>query len=622
MLKLHHAIFIFCSFAFLVFADIEMSLSGTVKDSDGAAIADAFVALLSDSTINDTTNALGEFIIGNTAAKHPNGVSAGLAHNQVSIKNRQIQLTITSPVKSGSVCLFSVDGKMHEIVPHGKIESGSHMFNLGKLAAGFYIMQISLDQASVASRLINSGTEFFISNSFPQKKKFSGIWLNAAVEDEDTLVVKKEGFKVTKKGISSYRQTGISIVMEKEEEGPVYSYAATVENTCADCEVPELPESSTLTVRNSKLPNPFLNIDGTEITRKSHWRCRRQQILKQAMKYIYGEKPEPPELVSGTVTNTKVTVHVEDKGKEIDFSATIKLPEKGQAPYPAIINMGSFGMTIGEKRVTDQGVAIINFDYGRIGKEQQPEGNVDRNRDFQGLFYDLYGGKHSAGLLMAWAWGVSRMIDVLQKSGNEIIDCGRLGVTGCSRMGKAAFAAGLFDERIALILSHETSVGAVPAYRIADAKCPENTDNNFRGQLWLSNNFKSFVKNTSLLPIDAHSLIATIAPRGIYMMENQAQAQMCAQGGNMAALAGAEVYKALGCPQNISYNSNTPNGTGHCTYAENFTDLLIKNIAKFLNHEPAETGDFVAGPGTLNRAEWIDWTAPTLENDTDIYETD
>ena len=59
-------------------------------------------------------------------------------------------------------------------------------------------------------------------------------------------------------------------------------------------------------------------------------------------------------------------------------------------------------MTIGEKRVTDQGVAVINFDYSQIGKEQQPEGNVDRNRDFQGLFYDLYGGKHSAGLLMAW----------------------------------------------------------------------------------------------------------------------------------------------------------------------------------------------------------------------------
>lgn len=340
------------------------------------------------------------------------------------------------------------------------------------------------------------------------------------------------------------------------------------------------------------------------------------------MKYIYGEKPEPPELVSGTVTNTRVSVHVEDKGKKIDFSASISLPSKGQAPYPAIINMGSFGMTIGEKRITDQGVAVINFDYSQLGKEQQPEGNVDRNRDFQGLFYDLYGGKHSAGLLMAWAWGASRLIDVIQKSGKEIIDCGRLGVTGCSRMGKAAFAVGLFDERIALILSHETSVGAVPAYRIADAKCPENTDNNFRGQLWLSNNFKPFVNNTSLLPIDAHSLIATIAPRGIYMMENQAQAQMCAQGGHMAALAGAEVYKALGCPENISYNSNTPNGTAHCSYAENFTDLLMKNITKFLKHEPAETGEFVAGPGTLNRNDWIDWTVPTLENDTDIYETD
>lgn len=619
MFKLHYTVFIFFM-VFSIIADVKISLNGTVKDENDEVLSRATVMLLSDSTLNDTTNTLGEFHIGNTGVKQLNGASAGLRHNRISIRNQQIQLTIASPVKSGSICLFSVNGKKHVIVPYSKIESGIHMYNLPKFAAGFYIMHITLDQETVTSRLINTGTEFFINNTFSQKKSGSGVRLNAAEESIDTLIVKKDGFKLTKKGISSYQQTGISIVMEKEEVRPMYSYAATVENTCTDCEVTELPEGSTLTVKNSKLPNPFLNIDGTVITKKSQWRCRRQQILKQAMKYIYGEKPEPPELVSGTVTNTKVTVHVEDKGKGIDFSATIKLPSKGQAPYPAIINMGNFGITISEKRVTDQGVAVINFDYSQLGKEQQPEGNVDRNRDFQGLFYDIYGGKHSAGLLMAWAWGVSRMIDVLQKSGKEIIDCGRLGVTGCSRMGKAAFAAGLFDERIALILSHETSVGAVPAYRVADAKCPENTDNNFRGQLWLSNNFKPFVKNTSLLPIDAHSLIATIAPRGLYMMENQAEAQMCAQGGNMAAQAGAEVYKALGCPQNISYNSNTPNGTGHCTYAENFTDLLIKNITKFLNHQPAETGKFVTGPGTLNRADWIDWTAPTLDNDTEIYE--
>lgn len=207
----------------------------------------------------------------------------------------------------------------------------------------------------------------------------------------------------------------------------------------------------------------------------------------------------------------------------------------------------------------------------------------------------------------------------ITESGGNIIDYQRLGVTGCSRCGKGAFAIGLFDERIALTLPHETSLGGVPSYRIADSKCQENTQNNFNGQEWLSDNFKPFVMNTGKLPIDAHELIATFVPRGLFIMENPAAAQMCAPGGNMAVQGGVEVYKALGAEKNLSYNSKTPNGTSHCTYTDNFTEPLVQNITRFLKHENAETGKIEAG-ATFSRTDWIDWTSPTLDNDTDIYE--
>ena len=128
----------------------------------------------------------------------------------------------------------------------------------------------------------------------------------------------------------------------------------------------------------------------------------------------------------------------------------------------------------------------------------------------------MYGTAPAAGNMMAWAWGASRMIDVIQKSGGDIIDYQRLAVTGCSREGKDAFAVGLFDERIALTLPQETSLGGIVAYRIADAKCAEKTQSNYNDQIWLSNNFQKFVNNTSLLPLDAHELFATFAPRGLY----------------------------------------------------------------------------------------------------------
>jgi hypothetical protein len=240
----------------------------------------------------------------------------------------------------------------------------------------------------------------------------------------------------------------------------------------------------------------------------------------------------------------------------------------------------------------------------------------------------MYGTNPPAGNMMAWAWGASRIIDVLQKSGGAIIDYRRLAVTGCSRDGKHAFAVGVFDERIALTIPEESSLGGMVAYRVADAKCSEKTQSNFNEQIWLGNCFEKFVMNTSLLPIDAHELIACIAPRGFYGIENSSDRpsdmanprQMCPQGGNMATQGAVEVYKALGCSHNISYNS-TPTNIGHCSYSENYSNSLTANVKKFLLHQPVDTGKIEAG-FVENRTNWIDWTAPTLEDDTKLYVTE
>src|SRR5689334_3584632 len=72
--------------------------------------------------------------------------------------------------------------------------------------------------------------------------------------------------------------------------------AAPVEDEGADCAV-SLPGSTTA---DSKLPDPFKKLDGTRITTKSDWRCRREEIKKLAERYVYGEKPGKPASVTGT----------------------------------------------------------------------------------------------------------------------------------------------------------------------------------------------------------------------------------------------------------------------------------------------------------------------------------
>jgi hypothetical protein len=320
---------------------------------------------------------------------------------------------------------------------------------------------------------------------------------------------------------------------------------------------------------------------------------------------------------------------VEHDGNSIDFTAQVALPP-GPGPHPAIISVGSrgfFGVLSGEDRLLELGVGVIYFNYGQIGTEGMAEDPAARTKPNPGLFYDLYGGSHSAGLLMAWAWGASRLIDVIQESGADLIDYQRLGVSGCSRAGKGAFALGVFDERIALTIPHETSTAGVPSYRIVDILGGERTDHNYKGLNWLSNNFDPFVYNNGTsnavkLPLDSHALVGMVAPRGLLVLENPGERQMGAPGGHAATVAGAEIYAALGVPGNISYHSAVPS-TGHCSWKQEYNELLEQNIRRFLLHENQDSGRFEVGSGgDGNPSEWIVWETPELEDDTTMYQTD
>jgi hypothetical protein len=401
---------------------------------------------------------------------------------------------------------------------------------------------------------------------------------------------------------------------EAGADGAAGTGQGPVENQSADCQVGALPDAGALSAI-AKLPDPFQKLDGTRVSSKADWHCRRQEIRAQGEKYIFGGKPTPDK-VTGTVTNTQVSVHVEAQGKSIDFTAQIVLPTTGQPPFPALINVGTTN-TLGESRILDQGVAVIyynNYDLGQEGTAQQSRGKPNT-----GKYYDIYGGNDPAGLLMAWAWGASRLLDVLQTSGGSVIDLSGIGVTGCSRWGKGAFVIGVYDDRIALTMPQEPSTGGDPAYRIMDVLSgAERTDYNYNGLNWLSDNFAPFVyaNNTSnavKLPIDTNALIAAIAPRGVLVLENPHQTQMGAPAGYMATIAGLEVYKALGVVNNVSYHSDVAD-TAHCSYKTEYTDLIDKSMAAFLKHSGAPPGQILVGSGgSLNRSDWIDWTTPTLK---------
>ena len=384
------------------------------------------------------------------------------------------------------------------------------------------------------------------------------------------------------------------------------SGTTSVEDEGADCQVAALPDQGSLPTV-ARLPDPFTKLNGMRMTTRAEWRCRRQEIKKQAEKYIYGEKPVKPTTVSGTVSNTNITVNVSHQGRNASFSVSVELPTTGSAPYPAIIGLGGgfFGYPLDENLVKNEGVATITYDPSAVGSE-----SGSRNSK-QGAFYTIYPNSN-VGLLVAWSWGVSRILDVIEQSGSNVLRADSMGVSGCSRLGKGAFTIGAFDQRIALTLPIESGSGGVPIWRGLTGEGAQSPSSAYGETYWLGDAFGSFTSRVTALPVDTHEVVAMIAPRGLFIMDNPHIANLGPRSAHVAALAGAEVYKALGAGDNISYISNVADGA-HCAQRSEWADPLRRNIRKFLTKTANDAGVISArSNATGNLSEWRDWTTPTL----------
>jgi len=389
------------------------------------------------------------------------------------------------------------------------------------------------------------------------------------------------------------------------------SSAATVtrENSGADCAIPALDDFAALTVI-AGLPDPFLSLDGTRITRKSDWRCRRAEIAAQAQVYELGEKPSAPQTVSGNINGDSLRVTIEENGKTIEFDAQIILPKTGSAPYPAVIGIGQSFLQNDE--LLSRGVALINFPNNALAEQ------VNGASRGKGSFYDIYGSDHSAGAMMAWAWGVSRLIDALESTDGSQINPARLGVTGCSRNGKGALIAGAFDERIALTIPQESGSGGAASWRVSDAQVAAGQNVQTLRQIvtenvWLAEDFARFSESATKLPFDHHSIMAMVAPRGLLVIENTSMEWLGNESTYTASLAAREIFTAMGIADRMGISQIGDHG--HCQLPDSQVPELRAFVDKFLLDNAEADTQVVKTDGefSVDRERWIEWETPVLQ---------
>jgi Viral BACON domain len=374
------------------------------------------------------------------------------------------------------------------------------------------------------------------------------------------------------------------------------------------CNIPPLPSFASLTA-NPFFPDPFTFMNGTRMSTRAEWACRRAEIAALAQEFEYGAKPNTPaSATTGSRSGNTLTVTVNDNGRTISFNAAITYPSTGTAPFPAVIGIG--GSNLNNSALTSLGVAVINFPNNEIA---QQNGQSSRG---VGKFYDMFGSGHSAGALMAWAWGASRLIDALEKTPAANIDPARLGVTGCSRNGKGALTVGAFDERIKLTIPQESGSGGSGTWRVSDSMLSQGQQTQTLSQIvgenvWFRSNFNQFSSAATRLPFDHHSLAGLVAPRALFIIENDILwlgPQSSWSGANAARM----IWQGLGVTDSMGYSLTT--GHTHCAFPSSQQTELNAYVQKFLiGGGTGNTNIMRNDPGVpFNRAMWVNWTVPAL----------
>lgn len=382
----------------------------------------------------------------------------------------------------------------------------------------------------------------------------------------------------------TFGQTAIPLVYDKE---------------CANdnFRVPEMPAIDKLP-EITTLPDPFAWADGSgRSTDFKDWERHRFEIARQLQHYELGMKPVVlKDSIEATLINDTLRVVVHENGETLLLTAPIKYPE-GNGPFPAIIGIGRPTGSLPVQLFDKRRIAQITFNFTQVMSHTQKRGNEPINR--------LYPDQTDMGAYCAWPWGISRLIDGLEKVGKKSrIDLSHLAVSGCSFAGKMALFAGAFDERIALTIAQEPGGGGVDAWRVSETLGNVETLGR-TSYAWFLESMRQFAgKNVNRLPIDHHELAALIAPRALLVLGNTDYEWLAEESNYVSCQAARMVWKAFGIEDRMGFSIQ--GGHMHCMLPESQYPEVEAFIDKFLLGK-TDVDTFVSKADMFEDVDYLKW---------------
>ncbi|MES1166825.1 MAG: acetylxylan esterase, partial [Pseudomonadota bacterium] len=318
------------------------------------------------------------------------------------------------------------------------------------------------------------------------------------------------------------------------------------------------------------LPDPLVLRNGERVTdSRAWWKRRRPEILEDFCARIYGRVPEHIPAITWKVTVASDAGGVRTKNivGQIDNSAwpaatpvinlTLILPAGVSGRMPVLVVIPSRGGATGGappppssaaetagpsplQQVLARGWGYASFQAVSL----QPDSNADLTSGIIGLLNRGQPRRRPDdwGALTAWAWGLSRCVDYLETDPD--VDAKRLGVEGHSRWGKTALWAAALDQRWAIVFASCSGEGGAKLHRRNFGETVDNIIDFF--PYWMADGFRRYGGHWNDLPVDAHELIALIAPRPVFVTGGTQDTNADPHGEFLAMVGAGPVYRLLG----------------------------------------------------------------------------
>ena len=290
---------------------------------------------------------------------------------------------------------------------------------------------------------------------------------------------------------------------------------------------------------------------------------------KPAIQHAYSE--ENVVTLNGAALRSQSTVTATTDLGSHTIDVVQYLPAKATAPFPMIL-MVNFSPTmlmvddtgIKETDGWDSGQRIPGREARVIAKQDikpflaqgygvalihyaqiEPDFNGGSSLGLRRIYDAVDEAKRKpdeAGAIATWAEGLSIVREHLAL--NRYVDGDRIALYGISRLGKAALWAGANDPKFAAIIAVCSGEGGGALSRRNYGETIGHVAAAF--PYWFSPRWNSYGPNPSASPVDAHMIMAMIAPRPLMIIAGETDAWSDPYGEFLAARLATPVYRLFG----------------------------------------------------------------------------